>query len=98
MPSDEFWHGDPYLVRAYQKAHQLRIEQRNQEMWAQGIYNYRAFKSVIEAFAYGLSNGKGSKPSEYPNEPIPFSENEQKADTERNKKRTLDWVKAGQQR
>lgn len=96
MPYDLFWNGDPLLVKVYEKAHELKTEQKNQEMWVQGIYNFRAFKSVIEAFAYGLNGGKGSKPSEYPNEPIPFTEGEQKAATERNIKRTLQWVKDGQ--
>ena len=96
MPTSEFWSGDPYLVRAYQKAHQLRLEQRNQELWVQGLYNFRGFRSVIEGFAYALSGSKGTKPSEYPSEPIPFTEAEQKAATERNKQRTLKWVQDNQ--
>lgn len=96
MSSTEFWDGEPWLVGVYRKAHELRTQQRNQEMWVQGIYNFRAFRSVIETFTYGMGGGKGSKPSEYPKEPIPFTEGEQKAATERNKQRTLAWVRSNQ--
>ena len=96
MPYELFWNGNPYLTKVYREAHELQIQQRNQEMWVQGIYNFRAFRSVIEAFAYGMNGGKGTKPSEYPKEPIPFTEGEQKAATERNKQRTLAWVQSNQ--
>jgi hypothetical protein len=96
MPYDLFWNGDPDLVRIYRESHQKKMELRNQEMWAQGLYNFRAFRAVAEAITYGLSGGKGSKPSNYPEEPLPFTESEQKAATERNKQRTLNWVQENQ--
>lgn len=96
MPYELFWHGDPNLVKAYREAHELRNQQRNEEMWAQGIYILRALRSELEKLAQGLSGSKGGKTSEYPSEPIPFTEAEQKAATERNKKRTLAWVDNGQ--
>ena len=96
MPYELFWHGEPKKAKTFRDAHNIRMEQRNQEMWVQGIYNLKAFRSVIEALSYGLSGGKGSKPSQYPDQPIPFTEHEQKMATERNKQRTLAWVKEGQ--
>lgn len=96
MPNDEFWNGDPMLAKAYRDAHELRKEMRNEEIWLQGGYNLRAFKSVIEAFAYGLSGGKGAKPSEYPKEPFAFTKHEREMAVERNKKRTLEWVQKNQ--
>lgn len=96
MPYELFWHGEPNLVKTYLKAHELKNIQKNQELWVQGVYNYKAFRSVIEAFAYGLNGCKGSKPSNYPDEPIPFTDAEQKAATERNKQRTMEWVQANQ--
>lgn len=96
MSYELFWFGEPRLVKEYREAHELRNIQKNQEFWVQGVYVFRAFKSVMEAFSYGMSGGKGSKPSEYPNEPIPFTEAEQKAATERNKQRTLKWVQDNQ--
>lgn len=62
----------------------------------QGLYNHKAFASVAEALAYGFTGSKGKKPASYPEEPLPLTDKEQKAALERNKKRTLDWVKSGQ--
>lgn len=47
MTPEQYWEGDPYLVRAYYKAHKLRIEQRNQELWLQGLYIYDAVAAVV---------------------------------------------------
>lgn len=96
MPYELFWYGEPQLAKVYREAHSLRTEQKNQEMWVQGIYNYKAFRSIMEAFSYGMGGGKGAKPSQYPEQPIPLTEHEQKMATERNKQRTLQWVKEGQ--
>ena len=92
MPYDVFWHGEPGLVKAYQKAHELWKAQKNQEMWIQGLYDYRAYKSVMDVFAWGLNGGKGSRGSEYPHEPIPLTEYEKKAAEERDKQRALEWI------
>ena len=96
MSVDEFWDGEPILAKVYREAHEMRNEIRNQELWMQGLYNYRAFSSVIESLAYGFSGGKGSKPSKYPERPYPLSEHDKEQELERNKKRTLDWVQANQ--
>ena len=96
MTNEEFWNGDPRLARSYREAHEMRNIQKNQEMWVQGLYNFKAFRSVIEGFAYGLNQCKGTKPSPYPSDPIPLTKTEQDAATERNKQRTLDWVQSGQ--
>lgn len=96
MSSDEFWYGEPRLAKVYREAHELRNQIRNQELWMQGLYNYRAFSSVIEGLAYGFTGGKGNKPSKYPEQPFALSEQERKVELERNKKRTLEWVRDGQ--
>lgn len=96
MSNEEFWFGEPRLAIAYREMHEIRNEIRNQELWLSGVYNYRAFSSVAEALAYGLGGGKGKKPNQYPDEPLPITEKERQAALERNKKRTLDWVRSGQ--
>lgn len=96
MPYDLFWNGEPELTKVYRKAHEFRTEQRNQEMWVQGIYVLRAFQNVIEKFGQAMSGKSGGKVTEYPQEPLPFTENERKAAKERNKQRTLLWVEEGQ--
>lgn len=96
MSYELFWNGEPELVKTYREAHELRNQQKNQEMWMQGLYVFLGFKSVMEAFASGMSGSKSSTPKPYPEEPIPITEAEQKLATERNKQRTLQWVEKGQ--
>lgn len=55
MSPEQYWEGDPYLAQFYYKAHKLRIEQKNQEMWLQGLYVYRAFDVCLSNFANAFS-------------------------------------------
>ena len=96
MSNDEFWYGEPRLAKIYRESHEMRIEEINQILWVAGLYNLKAFSSVAEGLAYGFSGGKGKKPSKYPENPLPFTEREQKADLERRKRQTLDWVEQHQ--
>lgn len=66
MTYDQYWNDDPCLTKYYMKAHKLQIEQRNQELWLQGLYIYDAFGVVIaNAFS-----SKGSKKQTYIEKPI----------------------------
>ena len=79
MPSHEFWDGDPWLVWGYRKAHGLKNEQRNYEMWLQGLYIHESVSVAIEN-AFGRK--KGQQPVRYMDKPIritPLTEKE-KAD------------------
>lgn len=96
MSAYEYWEGDPYIVKSYQKAHELKIEMRNQEMWLQGLYNYQATKSALEAFGYALAGGKGSKPKGYIEYPLPVTEREKKEARKREVEKTISWFKQGQ--
>lgn len=45
------------------KAHELRKKQKDEELWMQGLYNYKAFSTVLErAF--------GNKRAKYPETPL----------------------------
>lgn len=96
MPYELFWNGEPELVQTYREAHELSNQQKNQELWLQGLYVFMGFRSVAEAIVSGISGNKSSKPKSYPEEPLPITEGEQKAATERNKQRTLSWVQKNQ--
>jgi hypothetical protein len=96
MSYEQYWERDPYLVRAYQEAHELYREQKNQEMYMQGLYNFDAFRAVIDMFSWGLGGKKGAKPSPYRDYPIPVTEREKKAEKQRAIAKTLAWVQKGQ--
>lgn len=91
MSYEQYWDESPYLVKAYRKAHELYIEQKNQEMHMQGFYNYMAFKAVIDAFSYGLNQCKGQKPEPYLQFPIAITEREKEEERKRAITKTEQW-------
>ena len=75
------------LVGAFAEAHRLKREQRNQELWLQGLYIYDALNTTATNVLQSMSK-KRRKPVNYLEEPIrltPLSEaeREQKAAAER---------------
>lgn len=70
MTPAEFWDGDCELVRFYREAHELKKEQKNQELWLQGLYIYEAIANLsplLKAFV------KNPKPRPYPEKPYPLT-------------------------
>lgn len=88
MTWEQYWHGDPWMVVHFAEAHRLQIQQRNEELWWQGFYNYAAFSTVLaNAFA-----PKGSVPKKYLEKPIdilPKTEEEKAAEEEMELRRTI---------
>lgn len=66
MNYDQFWYGEPRLVIAYREAHKLKIEEKNQELWLQGLYIYNAFGVIIG----NVFSRKGSTPQKYIDKPL----------------------------
>jgi hypothetical protein len=89
MSYDEFWNGKPELAVWYRKKHRLEIEQRNQELWLQGLY----FNNAVSV---ALNNGFNKKKIQYIDKPIrlfPETEDEKKAEAEREKDEELKALK-----
>ena len=66
MTYQQFWYGDAELVVAYREAHKLKIQQKNEELWLQGLYIYNAF-GVVLANAFKT---KGATPYKYIEKPL----------------------------
>ena len=86
MTYEQYWYGDADMVIAYKKAHKLHIQQKNEELWLQGLYVYNAFGTVL-ANAF---KDKGSTPAKYLEKPIEIfpkkvSNNEEEAIQQREK-------------
>lgn len=86
MTEEQYWNGDPYLVRAFKKAHEYKIEMRNQELWLQGLYIHNAFGVVL----HNAFRGRGSKAEKYLEKPLDImnrsaEKNEKKVAEEREK-------------
>ena len=90
MTYDQYWKEDPALVLDYLEAFNLQRKRRNEEMWLQGLYVYKAIGSFAEVFV-GLP-AKGAKIREYEKEPIPLTREEMEMRIERNKKKKFDEI------
>ena len=101
VPYDEYWYGDYTRLKFYYKAWELKttreVEMNNQSAYLAGLYNYNAFSSVMAAFGWALGGKKGSKPDGYMQHPIAITENEKRAEQERNAQRTIEWFMKGQE-
>lgn len=76
MTCDQYWNGDPTLVRYYRKADEIKKERRNEELWLQGMYIYEALcdvSPILHAFAK-----KGTKPQPYSGKPYAITETQHK--------------------
>lgn len=71
MSYDEYWHGDPELVRYYKEAHDIKVEEQNLLAYLQGVYVKSAIADFIEFFGMGAKHPKVGK--NYPKEPIPIT-------------------------
>ena len=69
MTYDQYWYGDPQMVRAFYEANRLKQELDNQTAWLNGLY-------VYQAVSIALSNAfreKNAQPEQYPAKPFDFS-------------------------
>lgn len=102
MTYDQYWNDDCMLVKYYRKAEEIknkqRNEQKNDEMWLQGLYIYDALckvSPVLHAFAK-----PGTKPIPYNDKPYPMTKEEsekeilekQKADRQLAKAKFQAWA------
>lgn len=88
MSYDEFWHGDPWLCEYYRQYHRLCVEQRNQELWIQGLYNLSAL-SVALSGVFG-SKGKKAKYIEKPFQLFPKTREEELAEAEETRRKLVE--------
>lgn len=80
MTHEQYWCDDVWLVHTFREAHRMKVEMRNQELYMQGLYNFKGFAAVISNFAQSFSKKKRSQET-YLKEPIritPLTEKEKK--------------------
>ena len=73
MTYEQYWYGDPLMVRAFYKAEQLRQQRMNEQAWLIGAYTYRALDSTVG----NTMRKNGAKPSEYPEKPVELVKQEE---------------------
>lgn len=83
MTYDEFWYGDAYRTKFYRDAYKLKVRQKDEELWQQGMYIYEALcevSPVLHAFCK-----KGTKPLPYSSKPYLSDVTSYKTDIEKAK-------------
>lgn len=75
MTYDEFWNRHTRVHKAYREAYELRRQQKNWELWLQGMYDYNALLCVAPVMRASFSKGR-VEPGKYPEEPFPLSDKE----------------------
>lgn len=71
MTRAEYWNGEADLVKVYRQKHQYEMEQRNHEMWLQGLYLYEAMLCVSPVFH---DFAKNPKPLPYREKPFELTQ------------------------
>lgn len=97
MTYDQYWYGDPWMLVMFRRAHLLKRKEQNVNFWLQGVYNFKAFDTVL-ANAF---RKKGEKAQPYLKQPLDIfpktqEELEEEARKEREKiiKTLTAWGKA----
>lgn len=83
MSYDEYWYGEPYRTKFYREAHKLKVRQKDEETWIQGMYIYEALckvSPILHAFSK-----KGTKPLPYTDKPYMSSVSELQTEQEKQK-------------
>ena len=93
MSYDDFWNGDVMMVKAYRRADELRLKQKNHELWLQGMYMYEALRDVSPLFRFSMKKGT-VKPEPYAKEPYPITALEVRERKEREEKLKQERFKA----
>lgn len=65
MTYDQYWYGDPLMVRAFYKADKIKQERKDSEAWLQGLY----FLKALDATVGNMFRKEGTQPAEYPERP-----------------------------
>ena len=79
MTPEQYWDGDPALVKYFRKADEIKLERLNQGKWLQGMYIYEAIcdaSPILRSFSK-----KGTKPHPYPDKPYPLTDKQRKQDS-----------------
>lgn len=86
VPYETFWHLTPKKLEAFYKAHQIKMEEKNQLAW---FFNQYTLSAVWFAVEHNIHGRKAN--SKYAEKPFPLYEKDKKEElTEEEKQREVD--------
>ena len=83
MTYEQFWYGDPWMVVSFRKAHELKNDMLNQQMWLMGLYAFDAVSAAMSAL--------GKHPKKYMDKPIDIKAH---TDAEKEREKAVNYFKA----
>ena len=94
MTEGQYWNGDCTLVKKYRKVYEYKRDERNHELWLQGMYIYEALLDVSPMFRDLV---KKPHPLPYPDKPYALSKEEvverEKSKEQQDMEKLMDSVK-----
>lgn len=87
MSYEQFWNGEPSLVKYYLKARELKVQEDNTNAWLQGIYFTQALNSALS----NVFAEKKSDRVQYFEKPIAVTK--EQIEIERAKKEEEEFIK-----
>ena len=87
MSYNEYWNERPELVKAYRKAHEIKLARKNEELWMQGVYVRDALSSTVGSMF-------SKKEIKYPEEPYPITQRQVESKKEREARKRYERMKA----
>lgn len=88
MTYEQYWEGDPWMVRAYAQAYILKRRVENENAWIQGSY-------IANAVSIAIGNCFGKKRLDYLKKPFdlfPKTEAEQAADIRAERQKVINYL------
>ena len=88
MTYEQFWHGDPWMAKAFRDKHNLMRRQRNEEMWLNGLY-------TLSALNVALHNAFDKHKIDYLKKPFdifPKTEAELEVEKRQERQKVIDWL------
>lgn len=88
MSYEQYWYGDPWMVRAYAQAYLIRRKVENENAWIFGAY-------VANAVTVAINNTFGKRKTDYLKKPLdlfPKTESEQKAEIREERRKLIAWL------
>ena len=90
MSYDEFWTCEPERYVVYRKAYELNRKRRNEDLWLQGLYNFKAISTAISNVHLDGKHHELNKYFEKPIELFEKTKTKEKSDVEVAKQTVID--------
>lgn len=73
MSYDLYWYGDPFALKNFIDAYEMKLQQDNQKLWLEGYYVYNAVGCLVPVLN---PFSKEHKAKRYLEQPIPITQKE----------------------